>query len=96
MDKSDMLFQKEPGGGQDVFFLLYVPAGTTVLFQETTSSDVTLRQIADCSSTTCIDFEEAPEQMTFTATGFDMMVYIVVSEDSANAVDAFTITANAV
>jgi hypothetical protein len=65
--------------------------------EETSSSDVTLREIENCGDDTCVDFAEDPETLTFDNPGEQAIyVHLAASEDSSNTVMAlsFDFTSN--
>ncbi|HUT77745.1 MAG TPA: hypothetical protein VM285_08675, partial [Polyangia bacterium] len=81
------------GGGDDVWFVIHVPAGHSVTATETTTSNVTLRLVAECGATTCLAFAQNPETMTFTnATTTDRLVYLVVSRATGDVTNNFSLS----
>ncbi len=76
-------------GSDDAWFLIFVPAGSTVQVDETiTAAQVNLRKVLDCAATTCLEYDNTPpETLAYTNTGgVDTYGYLVVS--SVNNTDA--------
>jgi len=67
-------------GGDDIWFKVTIPAGRSILVQETGTSNTTVRLVADCDTNSCLDYSENPEELTVpNTTAAERVVYIVIS-----------------
>ena len=81
------------GGGEDIWFVVRIPAGLSVGVAETTSSNVTLREVDSCNANSCVQSAENPEVLQILGTSSsDSYAYLVVSEAAANTVNALSLS----
>ncbi|MBN2718641.1 MAG: hypothetical protein JXX14_22540 [Deltaproteobacteria bacterium] len=79
-------------GQRDVWFLVSVPAKGNLAIQETTASMVVIREISDCTLTSCTGYSDSSEIYEISnKANVPRTILIIVSEAPGNSEDAFSV-----